>query len=65
MSTVDRHTASHPLRTPIPVRLPQDVIAWLDQLATAQSETRSVVIRQLLRAEMERQQRRQATQARG
>lgn len=45
------------MRIPIPVRLPQDVVAWIDQIATAQSEPRSVVIRRLLRDEMERQQR--------
>ena len=46
------------MRIPIPVRLPQDVVAWIDRQAAAQSEPRSVVIRQLLRAEMERDQRR-------
>lgn len=45
------------VRIPVPVRLPHDIVAWLDQLAEQQSEPRSVVIRHLLRAEMERQQR--------
>lgn len=45
------------MRTPIPVRLPADLVAWLDQLAKTQAETRSTVIRQLLREQMERQQR--------
>ncbi len=48
---------SPPLRTPVPVRLPQDLLAWLDRLAADQAEPRSTVIRQLLRAEMQRQQR--------
>ena len=56
LSTV-RRPRSPPLRTPVPVRLPQDVLAWLDRLAADQAEPRSVVIRQLLRAEMQRQQR--------
>lgn len=43
--------------TPIPVRLPDDLVAWIDQQAKTQAEARSTVIRQLLRAEMERQQR--------
>lgn len=43
-----------PLRIPIPVRLPHDVVAWLDQQAESQSEPRSVVIRRLLRDAMER-----------
>lgn len=54
------------MRTPIPVRLPSDIVAWLDQQARSQSESRSTVIRQLLREQMERQQRsrkRLATQA--
>lgn len=48
------------MRTPIPVRLPSDVVAWLDQQARSQSESRSTVIRQLLREQMERQQRSRA-----
>lgn len=45
--------------TPIPVRLPDDLVAWIDHQAKTQAEARSTVIRQLLRAEMERQQRSQ------
>lgn len=52
-----RGTAPIIVRIPIPVRLPHDVVAWLDQLAEQQSEPRSVVIRHLLRSAMERQQR--------
>lgn len=43
--------------TPIPVRLPPDLIAWLQQRSEALSEPRSVIIRNALRREMERQQR--------
>lgn len=42
---------------PVPVRLPLDLLAWLDQQAQASAEPRSTVIRQLLREQMERQQR--------
>lgn len=45
------------MRTPIPVRLPRDLVAWLDQQARDTAEPRSTVIRQLLRAAMERHQR--------
>lgn len=43
--------------TPIPVRLPPDLIAWLEQRSEALSEPRSVIIRNALRREMERQKR--------
>ena len=52
--------AAHPphrMTIPIPVRLPLDLVAWLDEQAKSQSEPRSTVIRQLLRDQMERQQR--------
>lgn len=42
---------------PIPVRLPVDLVAWLDGQAKSKAETRSTVIRQLLRDQMERHQR--------
>jgi metal-responsive CopG/Arc/MetJ family transcriptional regulator len=43
---------------PIPVRLPPDLIHWLDQ--ARESEPRSTVIRQILRDEKRRQERAQA-----
>ena len=43
---------------PIPVRLPPDLIHWLDQ--ARDSEPRSTVIRQILRDEKRRQERAQA-----
>jgi metal-responsive CopG/Arc/MetJ family transcriptional regulator len=43
---------------PIPVRLPADLIYWLDQ--ARDSEPRSTVIRQILRDEKRRQERAQA-----
>jgi metal-responsive CopG/Arc/MetJ family transcriptional regulator len=49
--------------SPIPVRLPRDLVAWLDQQARETAEPRSTVIRQLLRAAMERDRRRQRTTA--
>lgn len=47
----------HRMTRPVPVRLPLDLLAWLDQQAQASAEPRSTVIRQLLREQMERQQR--------
>jgi len=46
-----------PMR-PVPVRLPADLIHWLDQ--ARESEPRSTLIRQILRDEQRRQQRAQA-----
>jgi len=43
---------------PIPVRLPPDLIHWLDQ--ARDSEPRSTLIRQILRDEKRRQERAQA-----
>jgi len=43
---------------PVPVRLPADLIHWLDQ--ARESEPRSTLIRQILRDEQRRQQRAQA-----
>jgi len=43
---------------PIPVRLPADLIHWLDQ--ARDSEPRSTLIRQILRDEKRRQERAQA-----
>jgi metal-responsive CopG/Arc/MetJ family transcriptional regulator len=43
---------------PIPVRLPTDLIHWLDQ--ARDHEPRSTVIRQILRDEKRRQERAQA-----
>lgn len=43
--------------SPIPVRLPTDLVAWLDQQARDSAETRSTVVRGLLREAMTRQQR--------
>lgn len=45
------------MNRPVPVRLPHDILAWLDQQAQASAEPRSTVIRQLLREQMERHQR--------
>lgn len=45
------------MRTSIPVRLPDELIAWIDEQAKATGEPRSVVLRQLLREQMHRQQR--------
>jgi predicted transcriptional regulator len=45
------------MRIPIPVRLPRDVVDWIDRQATAADEPRSVIVRRLLRDAMERQQR--------
>jgi predicted transcriptional regulator len=45
------------MRIPIPVRLPPDIVEWIDAIATEQGEPRSVILRQLLRAEMQRQRR--------
>jgi Arc/MetJ-type ribon-helix-helix transcriptional regulator len=47
---------------PIPVRLPPDLITWLDQ--ARQSEPRSTVIRQILRDEQRRRERAEARAAR-
>lgn len=46
----------------IPVRLPPDLITWLDQ--ARQSEFRSTVIRQILRDEQRRRERAKARAAR-
>jgi len=40
--------------SPVPIRLPMDVIAWLDQVAVQSGESRSTIARLLLRREMER-----------
>lgn len=45
------------VRIPIPVRLAEDLVSWIDQQAEASDENRSVVIRRLLRDAMERQRR--------
>lgn len=45
------------MTAPIPVRLPRDLVAWLDEQAEAKSEPRSTIIRLLLRDAMERHQR--------
>lgn len=45
------------MRIPIPVRLAEDLVSWIDQQAEASDENRSVVIRRLLRDAMERQRR--------
>jgi hypothetical protein len=47
---------------PIPVRLPPDLIRWLDQ--TRESEPRSTLIRQILRDEKRRQERADARASR-
>lgn len=47
---------------PIPVRLPADLIHWLDQ--ARDSEPRSSVIRQILRDEKRRRERAEARAAR-
>ena len=47
-----------PTASPVPVRLPADVLRWLDQKAAASAEPRSTVIRTLLRDAMERDRRR-------
>lgn len=47
---------------PIPVRLPPDLITWLDQ--TRDSEPRSTLIRQILRDEQRRRVRAEARAAR-
>jgi hypothetical protein len=47
---------------PIPVRLPPDLIHWLDQ--TRESEPRSTLIRQILRDEKRRQERADARASR-
>jgi len=45
------------MRIPVPVRLPRDVVDWIDRQATAADEPRSVVVRRLLRDAMERDRR--------
>lgn len=52
-----------PVRIPIPVRLPRDVVDWIDRQATAADEPRSVILRRVLRDAMERDRRRQRTTA--
>lgn len=47
---------------PVPVRLPGDLLQWLDQ--SRESEPRSVVIRRILRDEQRRRQRAEARAAR-
>ena len=42
------------MRIPIPVRLPRDVVDWVDRQATAADEPRSVILRRILRDAMER-----------
>ena len=56
-----------PTASPVPVRLPADVLLWLDQKAADKAEARATVIRDLLRQAMERDRRRQirTTPARG
>lgn len=46
-----------PTASPVPVRLPADVLHWLDQKAAAAAEARATVIRDLLRQAMERDRR--------
>ena len=47
---------------PVPVRLPTDLLHWLDQ--ARESEPRSTLIREILRQEQRRRQKAQARQAR-
>ena len=47
---------------PIPVRLPTDLLVWLDQARGP--ERRSTLIREILRQEQRRRQKAQARQAR-
>jgi metal-responsive CopG/Arc/MetJ family transcriptional regulator len=46
-----------PTASPVPVRLPADVLHWLDQKAADKAEARATVIRDLLRQAMERDRR--------
>lgn len=45
------------MRIPIPVRLPRDVVDWIDRQATDDDEPRSVILRRVLRDAMERDRR--------
>ena len=47
---------------PVPVRLPTDLLHWLDQ--ARDSEPRSTLIREILRQEQRRRQKAEARQAR-
>lgn len=51
------------MRIPIPVRLPRDVVDWVDRQATAADEPRSVILRRILRDAMERDRRRRQPKA--
>lgn len=52
-----------PTASPVPVRLPADVLHWLDQKAADKAEARATVIRDLLRQAMERDRRRRQPKA--